>query len=314
MRTCLRHPRLVISITATLAVLAAACGDQIPLTTPAANGEAEAASSGNSLGALVGDSEFGPILIGSNGLTLYGFTNDTAAASTCFGTCADAWPPVIVGPDWTVSSDLDAGIFATTVRDDGQLQLVAGKWPLYYYVEDLAPGDVTGQTSGDVWFVVGTDGRLITDPPTGGVAAVGAEGSDPPLAPAVAPDGPLRPTSADTEVGTVIVDPSGLSLYGFTQDAEGIPTCLDECAEAWPPLLVEALPNNLNPMVFSVAERADGTLQLRSGDWPLYYFSGDVAPGEINGQGAEGTWFLIDLEGELVQDPATDGDGENDEN
>ena len=41
--------------------------------------------------------------------------------------------------DWDVAPGLDSGIFATTVRDDGQLQLVAGKWPLYYFAGDAVP-------------------------------------------------------------------------------------------------------------------------------------------------------------------------------
>lgn len=272
------------------------------------------------MGARAGDSEFGQILVGPNGLTLYGFTNDVAAASTCYGTCADAWPPVIVEPGWTVASDLDAGIFATTTRDDGQLQLVAGKWPLYYYVEDVAPGDITGQLSGDVWFVVGVDGRLIEDAASGGGVVVGGEAEvadeeqsaveeEEVEAPAVAADGSFDLTLTQSQVGTVIADPSGRSLYGFTDDAGGTPTCVDECAADWPPLIVTAMPDNLNVMRFSVVERADGTLQLQSGKWPLYYFSGDSAPGDINGQGAGGTWFLIDVEGELVQ---SEGGSEDD--
>ncbi|MDH3684065.1 MAG: hypothetical protein OEV40_29440 [Acidimicrobiia bacterium] len=57
---------------------------------------------------------------------------------------------MIVDPDWTVAPDLDSGIFATTTRHDGQLQLVAGKWPLYRFTGDAAPGDSNGQGSGGV--------------------------------------------------------------------------------------------------------------------------------------------------------------------
>ena len=67
----------------------------------------------------------------ADGLTLYGFVNDVDAISTCYSTCAEAWPPVIVDEEWTVGPGLDTGIFSTTERDDGTLQLVAGKFPLY---------------------------------------------------------------------------------------------------------------------------------------------------------------------------------------
>ena len=110
----------------------------------------------------VADSPMGKILIGTSGTTLYGFANDTAAKSTCYGACANAWPPVIVDDSWTVGPGLDSGVFSTITRDDGTQQLVAGKFPLYEYAGDAAPGDINGQGSGDVWFVVGTDAKFIT--------------------------------------------------------------------------------------------------------------------------------------------------------
>ena len=39
--------------------------------------------------------------------------------------------------------------------------LKVGKWPLYRFAGDAAPGDINGQGSGGVWFVVGADGKLI---------------------------------------------------------------------------------------------------------------------------------------------------------
>ena len=89
----------------------------------------------------------GPILVGVDGRTLYGFTNDTPIQSNCEGTCAEAWPPVVVPANWTVAPGVDSGIFNTITRPDGTLQLVAGKYPLYAYSGDTAPGDVNGQGS-----------------------------------------------------------------------------------------------------------------------------------------------------------------------
>ena len=103
------------------------------------------------------------MLVSAEGLTLYGFVNDVDAISTCYSTCAEAWPPVIVDEEWTVGPGLDTGVFSTTERDDGTLQLVAGKFPLYTFGGDAAPGDLTGQGSGDVWFAVGLDGALLED-------------------------------------------------------------------------------------------------------------------------------------------------------
>jgi predicted lipoprotein with Yx(FWY)xxD motif len=46
-------------------------------------------------------------------------------------------------------------------------------------------------------------------------------------------------------------------------------------------------------------ERSDGSTQLAVGNWPLYLFSGDAVPGELNGQGSGGVWFAVAPDGSL---------------
>jgi predicted lipoprotein with Yx(FWY)xxD motif len=109
----------------------------------------------------------------------------------------------------------------------------------------------------------------------------------------------------DTGLGTVLVDDEGLTLYGLTDDTGGVSTCDGACADAWPPLTVEGpdLPAGLDSGVFSVVERSDGTFQLKAGDWPLYRFAGDAAPGDTNGQGSGGVWFAAAPDGSLIGAP-----------
>jgi predicted lipoprotein with Yx(FWY)xxD motif len=47
--------------------------------------------------------------------------------------------------------------------------------------------------------------------------------------------------------------------------------------------------------------RPDGTYQLKAGKWPLYRFSGDGAPGDVNGQGFGGVWFVVTPTGGLLK-------------
>jgi predicted lipoprotein with Yx(FWY)xxD motif len=112
--------------------------------------------------------------------------------------------------------------------------------------------------------------------------------------------------AGQTDLGEVLTDAEGLTLYGFTNDTDGQPTCEDDCANAWPPVLVEGseLPEGLDPAVFSVVQRSDGTSQLKAGEWPLYTFAGDEAPGDTNGQGSGGIWFAVSPTGQLLQDGA----------
>ena len=94
-----------------------------------------------------------------------------------------------------------------------------------------------------------------------------------------------------------------MTVYGFTNDGNGTPTCEGGCAEAWPPVIVDGdeLPAGLDPNLFSVVERPDGTMQLKAGKWPLYRFAGDEAPGDVNGQGSGDVWFVLDPQAKLIK-------------
>ena len=105
----------------------------------------------------------------------------------------------------------------------------------------------------------------------------------------------------ETPLGVALTDADGFTLYGFTNDGDGHPTCNDACANAWPPLLVDGdtLPEGLDAAVFSVVERDDGSHQLKAGKWPLYRFAGDDEPGQTNGQGSGDVWFVVNPDGSL---------------
>lgn len=110
-------------------------------------------------GIHVADSELGEILVDPDGFTLYIFTADSEGESTCYGGCADLWPPIPA--DTPISSDLDESLFGSTTRTDGMEQLTVDGMPLYLYTPDTSPGDVTGQGLNDVWFVVDGDGTVV---------------------------------------------------------------------------------------------------------------------------------------------------------
>jgi len=106
--------------------------------------------------------------------------------------------------------------------------------------------------------------------------------------------------TGDTNLGKVLVDANGRTLYALTDDTKGTSTCFDACAGAWPPLTVDgtSVPIGLDANVFSVAARPDGSHQLKAGKWPLYRFSGDAAAGDTNGQGSAG-FFVVTPAGTL---------------
>jgi predicted lipoprotein with Yx(FWY)xxD motif len=106
-------------------------------------------------------SKLGRILVDAQGRTLYAFTNDKNGSSTCDGACADAWPPVAANGTPMPGQGLEAALLSKVTRNDGTSQLKVGKWPVYLYAGDGAPGDVNGQGSGGTWFVISPDGALI---------------------------------------------------------------------------------------------------------------------------------------------------------
>ena len=126
--------------------------------------------------------------------------------------------------------------------------------------------------------------------------------------PAAPAGGAASVATAETDLGTILVDANGMTLYGFTADTAGEPTCVDGCADTWPPTLVEGEPEvgDLDASVFTVVEHPLGS-QLKAGDWPLYTFSGDTASGDTNGQGSGGKWFVVAVDGSLIEssDPAS---------
>lgn len=215
--------------------------------------------------ALSSNDELGEFLVGAEGMTLYLFTNDEPGISNCYDQCADNWPPLLVGEDERpVLAEGIPGRLGVIARDDGGRQVTYNGTPLYYWVNDAAPGDTTGHGVGDVWYVV--------SPP---VVSLGS----------------------NEELGDFLVGANGMTLYLFTNDEPGISNCYDQCAENWPPLLVDSpealttLPGLVGEL--STTERTDGTMQVTYDDMPLYFWVNDTVPGDATGQGARDVWFIV---------------------
>ncbi|SFC72814.1 Predicted lipoprotein with conserved Yx(FWY)xxD motif [Halobiforma haloterrestris] len=110
--------------------------------------------------------DYGEILVGPEGMTVYMFDQDTqnAGESACSGDCADAWPPLTVDDGEPVAGDGVTADLEAFERDTGERQVTANGWPLYYFARDEEPGDVQGQGVNDVWWVLRPDGTpLRTD-------------------------------------------------------------------------------------------------------------------------------------------------------
>ena len=118
--------------------------------------------------------------------------------------------------------------------------------------------------------------------------------------------------SRDTSLGQVLVSSSGRTIYALTKDTKTNSTCVGGCAQAWPPVLVNtgwtAAPG-LDRSLFRTIVRQDGKQQLVAGQWPLYTFSGDSKPGDVNGEGSGGVWFAVGTDGKLIKKAASSATG-----
>ena len=96
---------------------------------------------------------WGPSWFISKGMTLYLYTKDTPNTSNCFAAC-DRLPPLLTAEAPVAGSGVTAGMLGTTKRTDGTTQVTYNGWPLYYWKNDKAPGDTTGENVQNVWFVI----------------------------------------------------------------------------------------------------------------------------------------------------------------
>ncbi len=91
------------------------------------------------------------VLTNARGYTLYWFVPDTPAKSTCYGTCAVYWPPVLGTP---AAGSGVSGKLGTIRRSVGAAQVTYDHHPLYTYVGDSAPGQASGNNinlNGGLW-------------------------------------------------------------------------------------------------------------------------------------------------------------------
>jgi predicted lipoprotein with Yx(FWY)xxD motif len=109
---------------------------------------------------------------------------------------------------------------------------------------------------------------------------------------------PVVLTKALGTSGTALVAASnGMTVYSFAKDAAGSgkSACTGACATKWPALTIPsgATPAGAAGVTGPLASitRDDGSLQVTYKGLPLYFFSGDSAPGDT--KGSYTNWSLV---------------------
>lgn len=161
-------------------VMLAACGSSggggtntsAPAGGSGSSSSAPAAAGSSSVVVKVKKTGAGMVLTNASGFTLYTFQADKGSTSTCYGACAQFWPPVLGTAHLAPGQNIN-GQFGTTTRKDGKTQVTFDGHPLYTYAGDTQPGQTSGNginQSGGIWNVITT---------AAGAGAVSAPSSSP---------------------------------------------------------------------------------------------------------------------------------------
>ena len=124
------------------------------------------AESGAGIVSLGNAQKLGMILVDSNGMTLYDFHKDKGTTSSCYGPCAEGWPPMLTEGEPTVGNGASSSKLGTTKRKDGTMQVTYAGHPLYTFVEDKKPGEANGNdvsAFGGQWYALKGNGEEAGD-------------------------------------------------------------------------------------------------------------------------------------------------------
>ncbi|RAK02068.1 putative lipoprotein with Yx(FWY)xxD motif [Larkinella arboricola] len=218
------------------------------------------------------NTSLGNVMTDETGRTLYFFSNDydSTGASTCTGNCLTNWP-VFYRENPKLAAGLNASDFGTITRADGNKQSTYKGWPLYYYKDDVAQGDVKGENVGNMWFVAKPNYSIMF----ANAQLVGHNG---------------KSYTSDYKEGTgktlYFTDGQGRTLYAFDRDKKNVNnfTKADLSNNAVWPMFEETLkevPSTVNKALFGTITVA-GRQQLTFKGWPLYYFQQDNGKRGLN--------------------------------
>jgi predicted lipoprotein with Yx(FWY)xxD motif len=148
------------------ALLAAACGSA---SAGGGDGSAAGASASSAAGGgmviTTKPGSAGTFLTDGSGRAVYLWSKDSTNKSECSGACATDWSPVPANGNVTASGGANASDLGSVTRSDGHTQVTYDGHPLYYYIGDSGPGQITGQGSDDFgakWWLVAPSGAQIT--------------------------------------------------------------------------------------------------------------------------------------------------------
>ena len=141
---------------------------------------------------------------------------------------------------------------------------------------------------------------------SGAYGAYGAPKSATTGSSAAKPSGAAAVGVANSNLGEILVDAKGQTLYLFEKDTGTASTCDGACASAWPPLTTSGKPTagaGVTASKLGTTKRSDGSSEVTYNGHPLYTFEGDSAPGQTTGQGSTAfgaPWYVLSAAGSQI--------------
>ncbi len=106
----------------------------------------------------------GAVLVDGTGHAVYAFSPDRQRRTTCDGSCASVWPPLLSGGRPVAGSGLRSALLGTLRDPDGKTRVTYNRWPFYLYAGDGSAGQAHGQvitSYGAMWSTIGSSGRVF---------------------------------------------------------------------------------------------------------------------------------------------------------
>jgi predicted lipoprotein with Yx(FWY)xxD motif len=106
------------------------------------------------------------------------------------------------------------------------------------------------------------------------------------------------------QLGPILTDANGNTVYAFAADSKGISNCSGSCASIWPPVTTSGKPiagSGLPSSKLGTTKRSDGSTQVTYGNRPLYTYTADSSPGDVAGNGINefgGLWYAVQPNGQ----------------
>ena len=111
-------------------------------------------------------------------------------------------------------------------------------------------------------------------------------------------------TTADSDLGEIVVDADGRTVYVFDKDTPGSgkSACGGDCLAKWPPVVASSgrpVADGVTGQVGTIT-RDDGSKQVTLGGMPLYSYAGDSHAGDVTGQAVGGVWWAVSPTGTKI--------------